>query len=76
MVTQTRYQLNGHNKCPRCGIGIIIRDWRRKVCLCCGLAFDDLTTREDMVNDAIILWAVRNKPHDPAPDFTHKVAVK
>ena len=70
MDTVTRYKLNGHNKCPRCGIGIIIPDWRRRVCLCCGLSTDDVTTRADMIKDALVLWLVRNNTHEPAPDFS------
>jgi hypothetical protein len=72
MTKTIEHRLNGHNKCPRCGIGVIIPDWRRRVCLCCGLSTDDVTTREDMAKDALIFWLVRNKRYEAAPDLSRK----
>lgn len=65
-----QYSINGDNKCPRCGIGVIIPDWRSKVCLCCGLRSEDVVTLTDMVKDATIFWLVRNKPNEVAPEFS------
>ena len=58
------YELTPGSHCPKCGIGMILRSWRAKVCICCGLRVDDETSTEDMMQDAIIFWCLRNQPHE------------
>lgn len=66
-----KYHINGHNKCPRCKLGVIISDIRSKVCLCCGLREDIEAEIDVLLNEAIIAWLVRNIPHEAPPEF-HK----
>ena len=56
------YEINDLDECPRCGIGVIIKDYDDAVCLNCGLREIntlDLTAR---LEARIIQWCIRNLP--------------
>lgn len=61
-ITTKQYEIGESNRCPRCGKGIIIKDYKDRICLSCGLRetedIDPILWTEQLV----IQWLIRNLP--------------
>lgn len=56
--------LTNSNKCPRCGIGVLVRDISANVCLCCGLR-EEVESRPFQWR--LLFWLIRNRKWEKPP---------